>query len=260
MMWSNVLRVALALALGTALTACKAGKTLQNTAKRSAELKVEPLAYTYYSAKGRIAFEDLAQEIKSSADIRIRKDSVIWMSLRSGTGIEGVRALITPDSIFVVNRLEKQYHRYSFEQLSKKFNFQFDFDLLQSLLVGDIPLDARTKGRVEKERDHFVVEGNLANPRANLTLFVNRYLDKVDKLILVDRRNQNDLQVVYENFQVVEQQQVPHSAQAKLHYTDKNGALISTLSVTHSRIQLSSEPLKFPFEIPSKYTQASFFE
>ncbi len=238
------------------VVACKpSGSGIQTRNKKSSELQIDPIVYEYYAAKGRIAFEDLAQEIKSSADIRMKKDSVIWISMRSATGIEGVRALITRDSIRVINRLDKEYYAYSFDDLSQKFKFQFDFDMMQSIIVGNIPVNTKTKNKVKKEKEHFVVEGSISKPRANLILFVNRYVNKVDKVEIIDRRNQNDMLIEYDDFQEVEGQEVPHFAKMKLNYTDERGSLISVLEVNYSRINLPTKPLKFSFSIPSRYTK-----
>ncbi len=162
-------------------TACKSssgGSSADNPKKKSTQLEIDILEYDFYASKAKIYFEDLAQEIKANADIRLKKDSIIWVSMRSATGIEGVRALITKDSILVINRLEKEYYAYRFEDLSEKFKFEFDFDMIQSIIVGNIPLNTKTKSKVKREKDHFIVNGSISKPRANLTMYVNRYINK----------------------------------------------------------------------------------
>ena len=43
--------------------------------------------------------------IPLNANIRMQKDSVIWISATALLGIEAVRLLITPDSFKMINRL-----------------------------------------------------------------------------------------------------------------------------------------------------------
>src|ERR1043165_3119069 len=41
--------------------------------------------------------------------VRMRKDSVIWLSVNGALGIEGMRVLINKDSVFILNKLDKEY-------------------------------------------------------------------------------------------------------------------------------------------------------
>ena len=61
----------------------------------------------WLSLKGKISLDKDGQEINFSTNIRIRKDSIIWMSIRAPIGIELFRALLTPDSIFFMNIITK---------------------------------------------------------------------------------------------------------------------------------------------------------
>jgi hypothetical protein len=71
-----------------------------------------------------------------SVNVRIKKDSVIWMSI-SKLGVEALRVLATQDSVFFINRLNKQYFKGNYLYLSKQFSTQMDYEILQSLLVGN---------------------------------------------------------------------------------------------------------------------------
>ena len=44
-----------------------------------------------------------------SINIKNRKDSIIWLSASGPFGIEIIRAQLTPDSIYFVNRINKTY-------------------------------------------------------------------------------------------------------------------------------------------------------
>ena len=46
---------------------------------------------------------------KINANIRIIKDSLIWISVKAGLGIEIFRTIITPDSVRYINHINKQY-------------------------------------------------------------------------------------------------------------------------------------------------------
>jgi hypothetical protein len=73
------------------------------------------------------------------ATIRMRKDSVIWVSIVPALGIEMIRVMITPDSLKYLSKIpeNKFYYYGSFEDIGKLIGIAFDFEMLQDLLVGN---------------------------------------------------------------------------------------------------------------------------
>ncbi len=60
------------------------------------------------SAKLKIDAQLPDQSIKLTGYLRMKRDSAIWMNFKK-FGIELARVLITPDSILIINRLERSY-------------------------------------------------------------------------------------------------------------------------------------------------------
>ncbi|QCK14358.1 hypothetical protein DCC35_06175 [Mangrovivirga cuniculi] len=90
------------------LTSCnKKFSDLNFNFGKKKKLKVETLTFNYLKAKGKIKLETDASETNATVNIRVKKDSLIWMSLGSAIGIEGGRVLINRDSMVMMNRLEK---------------------------------------------------------------------------------------------------------------------------------------------------------
>ena len=96
------------------LTSCSTSRKVQtgDTAtaklkKRSAkylqkQLKAKELDVEWLSAKARITYKDVEQTRKFTANIRMRKDSIIWMNVKK-INVEAYRILITTDSIYVID-------------------------------------------------------------------------------------------------------------------------------------------------------------
>jgi hypothetical protein len=72
-----------------------------------------------------------------NAFLRIRKDSIIWVSINAALGIEAFRILITPDSVKVLNKLDKVAQLRSMDYLKEVTQLPFDFYSLQDLLLGN---------------------------------------------------------------------------------------------------------------------------
>ena len=73
-----------------------------------------------------------------TANLRMIKDSVIWISLQATfLGIEVYRVRITPDSVILVNKQEREVQYRSLDYLQEVTQIPFDFKSLQDLLIGN---------------------------------------------------------------------------------------------------------------------------
>lgn len=75
-----------------------------------------------------LSFNDL------SGQIRMRKDSILWLSITATIGIEVARAKISTDSIWVLNRLEKTYLSEPLDNVSAQLGIPISLPWVQSLL------------------------------------------------------------------------------------------------------------------------------
>ncbi len=117
------------------------------------------------------------------ATIRMRKDSVIWVSITPLLGIEMIRVMITPDSLRYLSKIpeNKFYYQGAFEDVNRLIGTAFDFEMLQQLLVGNAIGLERDERRFRSEID------------GNDYLLISKYRRKVRRVIGVDDRNlEND--------------------------------------------------------------------
>jgi hypothetical protein len=91
-----------------------------------------------FSAKVKVDFEGSdGKKNDFNAFIRLRKDSVMWVSINALLGIEAFRVLITPDSVKVMNKLDKVVQLRSVSYLKEITKLPFTFKELQDLIVGN---------------------------------------------------------------------------------------------------------------------------
>ncbi|HLP38596.1 MAG TPA: DUF4292 domain-containing protein [Lacibacter sp.] len=90
----------------------------------SAKIKVD-----YSNSKGR--------QPDFVANVRMLKDSLIWISLSNDIGIEGIRVLISKDSIKVLDKLANTYQVRPLSHIQELSQIPFSFADLQDLLVGN---------------------------------------------------------------------------------------------------------------------------
>jgi len=104
----------------------------------------------FVNAQAKVFMEGNGQSIGATANIIWIRDSVMWLNIKK-FGLEAARALVTRDSVFVLNRLEKSYSVRGLESLQRQYSLPAGFDLVQSLLLAtpwffpDISLESDIK-------------------------------------------------------------------------------------------------------------------
>ena len=88
----------------------------------------------YINAQAKIFMEGNGQSIGATANIIWVRDSVMWLNVKK-FGLEAARALVTRDSVFVLNRLDKTYSARGLESLQRQYSLPAGFELIQSLLL-----------------------------------------------------------------------------------------------------------------------------
>ena len=69
--------------------------------------------------------------------IRMKKDSLIWVSVNGALGIEGMRVLIDRDSVYTLNKLDKEYQVRSISYLQEVAGLPLDLHTVQQLIIGN---------------------------------------------------------------------------------------------------------------------------
>jgi hypothetical protein len=85
-----------------------------------------------FSAK--ISSETSSDSFKGN--MRIKKDSIIWMSIRS-LNIEGARIIITQDSLQFLNRIENSFFAGNVNFIADKYELEMSYDVIQSIFTNN---------------------------------------------------------------------------------------------------------------------------
>ena len=70
-----------------------------------------------------------------SGQIRIRKDSLVWFNVAATMGVEALRAKVSNDSVWILNRLEKTYLAEPLDTVSAQLGIPLSLPLIQTLLL-----------------------------------------------------------------------------------------------------------------------------
>ncbi len=102
-----------------------------------APLYTPRLSWRTLSAKAKLSYEGPSESFDFSAHFRARRDSAVWISISALGGMFNVaRAVVTPDSIIVVNHMHKSVSRLPMAEVGRLVPVAFDFAVLQDVLIG----------------------------------------------------------------------------------------------------------------------------
>lgn len=91
-----------------------------------------------FSAKINVDYQGTdGKKYDVNANLRMYKDSAIWISITAILGIEGLRAYITKDSVKLLNKQDKIYTARSVAYLQEVTALPLDLQSLQAILMGN---------------------------------------------------------------------------------------------------------------------------
>lgn len=201
-----------------------------------------------FSAKIKVDFEGAdGKKNDFNAALRIKKDSIIWISINAVLGIEAFRVMITPDSVKVLNKLDRLVQLRSVSYLQEVTRIPMTFYDLQNLLIGN-PL---------------FLDSNFLSYKRDETGISLIHVGELFKHLLTV--NNNDYRLLYSKLDDVNTAKARTAYIAYGDYTTKNNKPFSTFrKITVSEkakldIEMQfrqfdfNEELNYPFNIPKNY-------
>lgn len=102
------------------------------------KLRQQRIGFTTFNAKIDVDYvgSDGKKE-NVNANVRMYKDSIIWITITGLFGVEGLRAYVTKDSIKILNKLDKEYTTRSVAYIQEVSGLPLDLASLQDLIIGN---------------------------------------------------------------------------------------------------------------------------
>lgn len=267
---TKILFLFLIVGLALSSTSCKSKKHVLRTSLKEygfsylyARMLENQMEFDYLNAKFNFVYGQDKNKTNLRGQLRIKNDSLIWISITPALGIEAARVLLTNDSVKFINRLNKTYFSGKYELIDSLLNTTIDYSLLQSMLVGN----DLTQYDVNKFRSS--VDNGMYRMTIRERRKIKRYIRKgeIDTRVLVqqiwldpetfriariDVKEQGEednkkLQVYYSDYIEVDGQLFPSKIRIEI------TALKSVIIDVDFNKAILNKPLSFPFKIPSKY-------
>lgn len=206
--------------------------------------------FRFLKIRSKINYSSGSDSQSFPVTVHIEKDNQIWLSI--AVGLEVARGLITKDSVIFLDRLHRTYYKYDFETLSRRFRFNLNFDLVQSILIGNMPLQKRAADDITRQEGSFVIrqqEKGIA-----IENFIAESNLKLQKLTAAEPASGNRMQIDYGNFLTINNFLVPQEIIAKIDAPKDDKTTQTFINLQHNRIEFLNESPGFSFSIPKGYS------
>lgn len=218
----------------------KSSATLKKIIAQQADFKtLSTKAATQLSIKGK--------SFDVTMNIRIKKGEGIWVSVTYFAGLEVARALITPDSIKVMDKINNEYLKKPFSFVQKYSNEKIDYPTLEAIMIGNcIPFTLNNKRDIAIESQGLLIKGE----SNDIIYHVNFNSDlKPAATTLKTTDNLKNLTVNVGNYESISGVLIPKM----LNIESVAGSQSIKLNMDYNRTVLN-EPVDFPFNVSKRFS------
>lgn len=230
-----------------------------------------------FQSKLKIKLNNKGKSKSYSANIRIIKDKAIWLSSTAGI----VRVLITKDSLFYYNKLQKNYLKSSFSNIDEILGLKLSYETIESLLISE-PVEKINKSdfndSFNSKGDPYIFNWSIISNSSQInknvfegSYFINSNNFKINQYsfkIKQDRNSFNLYELSYFDFTDVdnmtfpskiklyktnfEVQDIEQENSVTLNLDNYEGVLMDQINLEFKSIKLNNK-FKLPFKIPGDY-------
>lgn len=215
---------------------------------------------TTFSAKADVTTRQGDNTTSFNINMRVKSDSIIWISITPLLGIEVARVMVTPDSVKFIDRINKKYSVTDLGFFNKMLDINVDFDIIQGIITGNLFAYKKNKfNSVYIEEGQYILS-TLSKRRLKRSLedidpsksvvqdvWVSDSNYRISKLNVNDQKLNKSLTVTYRDHQ-----QTPGGLFPFRSTTTVTADKELTIEIEYKKVNVNAE-LEFPFSIPDSY-------
>ncbi|MFY7987627.1 MAG: DUF4292 domain-containing protein [Flavobacterium sp.] len=203
--------------------------------------------FTTLNIRANAKYEDAKQSHSMNADIRIKKDEIIWINIKF-LGIPMAKAMITPLKVSYYEKINNTYFEGDFSMLSNWLGTNLDFQKVQNLFIGKA-IDDLTKDKWISDVVEKMFKLSLPN---NSDVSKEFYFEGANYLLkkeTITQESQNrNLSIQYPSYKEEKGMFLPNAINIKAAQKD-----VITIDIEYKNTTFN-ENLSYPFSIPNGYT------
>jgi hypothetical protein len=225
--------------------------------------------FSNFTARFSASYKSNITSHNFKGQIRIITDSLIWVSVSPGLGVELLRLKVTADSVFFMNRVHNQYYTGPIAALKKISGIDFNYKALQALLLNEFMvypfgikdtlsyLKQMQMSRIGASVELKSLSGSKQDT-ANAPLSFTKYiLDSFSKRIsqfeIRDGSSSKNLYLQYTSADRTLDFGTPDNVMVQ--YKERDN--FTNLDLQYTRKQFDTE-ISAPFSVPDRYKQINY--
>ncbi|MFW5700324.1 MAG: DUF4292 domain-containing protein [Cyclobacteriaceae bacterium] len=221
-----------------------------------------PDVSTYSVRRMNVKIIENDEEMNLRGSVRISRDSAILVSINAFAGIEAARILLTPDSVKILDRINRSYFAGDYLEAEKFLPVRINYDIVQGIFFGssvkllnefDLPDRSKTGYSFEDNSMTLRYTGNIFkfnevsfDDDVLQILFDNHFLTRDVEVFSADKNVYSKLS--FNSFAYMDDQYFPDDID--FYFVSHSIPLHANFRL--SRIEINQE-INFPFSIPSAY-------
>lgn len=191
------------------------------------------------NGRARVAIEGSTE---FTVQVTAETDSFIGLSFRL-IGLEGARILLTPDSVRIIDRINKQYQPRDYSYFREQFGIDLDFRSLQDLLAG---MPVWTEGAWFPVENDSLYHLRQPSPERENDLYILPDFS-LSAQHIKDLVNQRELTLRNASYKQIGEVSFSHTRHYSLNAVDNYAIQVEWSSLT------LNEDVDFPFTVNPKY-------
>lgn len=220
-------------------------------------------SYQTFSAKLNMNLTSGTRSLSSKANIRIVKDNALQISIQPLFGVEMFRLYINPDTLILLDRMNKRYVMEPIAELKAQYPVGFDFYTMQSVFTNALFISGKNGVEVADYRkfnfirtsDHnYYLTAKDKTSGIDYAFTVNGD-DRITFTHLLQPKGSHSLQWGYNNFALLNEISFPHKM---------NISLSSNSKKVDAELLFSDVVTNLPFEltksVPNGYSRTTIGE
>lgn len=227
-----------------------------------ASMQEQEPAFRTFSARLSVDLQTGGKTMGSRVELKLVKDSALQLSVQPFLGIEVFRMELTPDSVKVMDRMNKRYVAEGYTALKEEWPIDFNFYNLQALFVHQLflPGEQEVEG-VHYDQFRLDREGAItrlhARDRMDLRYcFEANSSEQLLSTLITEGNGRYSLLWKYLSLEAQPSVAWLFPLQMQVSFRDE-GIRKGGMDIRFSRLQWD-KPLNMDFSVPAKYKRITF--
>lgn len=211
-------------------------------------MNANPAGIDAYLSESSLAVKSPIQSGSFSASITHKKNDSLLIAISPGLGIVAVKALITTDSFYVHDRINKELGIGTIQAMQRMLPLPADAVSLYNALLGQWTPDTATAWELTADKSYYI----FSDPPTHRTFYIDPSLWKVVRYVEQDAAGQLVEERTFGEFDDFDGMYLPRRLTFRRPVDDTSASLY------HRKLSLNPSALDFDFSVSSSVRRVNF--